>query len=69
MHNEGPEIPKNLIIDDPVSTIDIPATFYDYANISKPMDLNGKSLIGLINEKEKRDFAYNEWDLRAQELV
>ena len=62
---KGPEIPKNLIIDDPVSTIDIPATFYDYANISKPMDLNGKSLIGLINEKEKRDFAYNEWDLRS----
>ena len=62
---KGPEIPKNLIIDDPVSTIDIPATFYDYANISKPMDLNGKSLIGLINEKDKRDFAYNEWDLRS----
>ena len=56
---------KNVVIDDPVSTLDIPATFYDYAKISKPMDLNGKSLMGLMNNKENRDFAYNEWDLRS----
>ena len=53
---KGPNIPKNRVINDPVSTLDIPATFYDYANISKPMDLNGKSLMGLMTNKENRDF-------------
>ena len=62
---KGPNIPKNQIIDDPVSTLDIPATLYDYANITNPMELNGKSLLGLIHDKENRDFAYNEWDLRS----
>ena len=62
---KGPNIPQNLVVEDPVSTLDIPATFYDYANISKPMDLNGKSLMGLLQNKDNRDFAYNEWDLRS----
>ena len=62
---KGPNIPKNQIIDDPVSTLDIPATLYDYANITNPMELNGKSLLGLIHDKENRDFAYSEWDLRS----
>ena len=62
---KGPSIPQNLIVEDPVSTLDIPATFYDYANISKPMDLNGKSLMSLMHNKDNRDFAYNEWDLRS----
>ena len=62
---KGPNIPKNQVIDDPVSTLDIPATLYDYANISNPMELNGKSLLGLINDKANRDFAYSEWDLRS----
>ena len=29
------------------------------------MELNGKSLMGLMKKQEKRDFAYNEWDLRS----
>ena len=29
------------------------------------MELNGKSLLGLINNKANRDFAYSEWDLRS----
>lgn len=62
---KGPNIPKNQVIDDPVSTLDIPATLYDYANITNPMELNGKSLLGLINDKANRDFAYSEWDLRS----
>ena len=62
---KGPEIPKNLIIDDPVSTLDIPATFYDYSNISKPILLKCKSLMPLLKNNGNRDFAYNEWDLRS----
>ena len=62
---KGPNIPKNLVVEDPVSTLDIPATFYDYSKISKPMELNGKSLMGIMRDKERRDFAFNEWDLRS----
>ena len=62
---KGPNVPKNIVVDDPVSTLDIPATFYDYSKISKPMELNGKSLMGIMRDKERRDFAFNEWDLRS----
>jgi len=61
---QGPGIPKNKIIQDPVSSVDLPATFADYAAV----EFHGKhstSLRNLIDGKETRDFAYSEWDLRA----
>jgi arylsulfatase A-like enzyme len=61
---QGPGIPKGRIVEDPVSTIDLPATFADYAGV--PFEAkHSKSLRRLIDGKERRDFAYSEWDLRA----
>jgi arylsulfatase A-like enzyme len=60
----GKDIPRGKVVDDPVSTIDLPATFADYAGV----EFHGKhsrSLRQLIEGRETRDFAYSEWDLRA----
>jgi arylsulfatase A-like enzyme len=60
----GPGVPAGKIIDDPVSTLDLAATFYDYAGVTAPMELNSQSLRGLVETDEARDFAFSEWDLR-----
>jgi arylsulfatase A-like enzyme len=62
---QGPGIPNGKIVADPVSTVDLPATFADFAGVgfSSP---HSKSLRKLIqSDGETRDFAYSEWDLRA----
>ena len=59
----GPGIPKGKIVRDPVSTLDLPATFHDYAGVSPSRDLHSRSLRPLIEGEATRDFAYNEWDL------
>jgi arylsulfatase A-like enzyme len=61
---QGPGIQKDKVVKDPVSTLDLPATFADYAGV----DFNPKhsrSLKKLIEGDDGRDFAYSEWDLRA----
>ena len=61
---QGRGVPKGKIVQDPVSTVDLPATFADYAGV----EFDGKhsrSLRKLIEGRETRDFAYSEWDLRA----
>lgn len=60
----GPGIPAHTIIDDPVSTVDLVSTFYDYANIAEPMELNSRSLLPVIKGTSSRDYSMSEWDLR-----
>ncbi|MGQ0547086.1 MAG: sulfatase-like hydrolase/transferase [Betaproteobacteria bacterium] len=61
---QGPGIPQGKIVADPVSTVDLPATFADYAGVDfQPK--HSTSLKKLIQGKGGRDFAYSEWDLRA----
>jgi arylsulfatase A-like enzyme len=64
---EGPGVPVDRIVDDPVSTLDLPATFCDYAGVALPDDAHGRSLRPLIegDGTAGRDFAYSEWELRA----
>lgn len=60
----GPGIPADKVIDDPVSTLDLAPTFYDYSGASQLQTMHGKSLRPLIDgENASRDFAYNEWEL------
>ncbi len=61
----GPGVPAGKIVTDPVSTLDLPATFYDYAGVAPPRALNSHSLKPLIGGTGTRDFAYNEWELNA----
>jgi arylsulfatase A-like enzyme len=51
-------------VPDPVSTLDLPATFADFAGVDfSPR--HSRSLRKLIQSQDSRDFAYSEWDLRA----
>jgi arylsulfatase A-like enzyme len=61
----GPGIPANQVIADPVSTIDLMDTVCDYAGATPDTPVHSRSLRPLIEGRASRDFAYNEWDLRA----
>ncbi|MFK7964937.1 MAG: sulfatase [Burkholderiaceae bacterium] len=61
----GPGIPANTVIGDPVSTLDLMATFLDFTNVTAQRDLDSRSLLPMLTQQKTRDFAYNEWDLRA----
>lgn len=61
---KGPGVPQNQCIPDPVSTLDLAPTFYDYAGASALQKVHGQSLRPLIEQRgASRDFAYNEWEL------
>lgn len=59
----GPGVPAGQVIDDPVSTIDLGATFCDLAGCNPLQTQHGTTLRPLIDGTGSRDFAYNEWDL------
>src|SRR5688572_12475901 len=61
---QGPGVPAGKLVQDPVSTLDLPATFADFANV-KMKESHSRSLRKLIQSQDSRDFAYSEWDLRA----
>jgi arylsulfatase A-like enzyme len=61
---QGPGVPKGKVVNDPVSTLDLPATFADYARV--PFEAkHSRTLKNLVDGKGARDFASSEWDLRA----
>jgi arylsulfatase A-like enzyme len=60
---QGPGVPKGKVVPHPISTLDLPATFYDYAGVSPGQALHSHSLRPLIEGDAARDFAFNEWDL------
>jgi len=62
---QGPGVAKGKVVADPISTLDMPATFYDYAGIAAPGVLNSRSVRPLVDGTGRRDFAFNEWDLNA----
>ncbi len=63
---EGPGVPAGKVAADPVSTLDLPQTFCDYAGTALPEGAHSQSLRPLIEgEGAARDFARSEWDLRA----
>ncbi|MBI4204171.1 MAG: sulfatase-like hydrolase/transferase [Betaproteobacteria bacterium] len=58
----GPDVVAGRIVDEPVSTLDLAPTFYDYARVSAPYELQGRSLKSLLEGgTETRDVAYSEW--------
>jgi len=63
----GPSVPAGRVVHDPVSTLDLPATFYDYAGSPPDREIHSRSLRPLIEGRPgaSRDFAYNEWDVHA----
>jgi arylsulfatase A-like enzyme len=62
---KGPGVPAAKVVDAPVSTLDLPATFADFAGVGFSA-AHSRSLRKLIDTNaDSRDFAYSEWDLRA----
>ena len=61
----GPGIAACAQVREPVSTLDLAASIYDWAGIALPGELQGRSLRGLAEGRnETRDCAYNEWSLQ-----
>lgn len=62
----GPGIPAGEVGADPVSTMDLCATFLDYAGGEKPPGIQGETLRPFLeNKTSSRDVAHCEWNLEA----
>jgi arylsulfatase A-like enzyme len=58
----GPGVARGQVVREPVSTLDLAPTFYDYAGARAPAALQGRSLKTLLaGGAETRDAAYAEW--------
>lgn len=60
----GPGVPRGKKVDEPVSTLDLGPTFFDYGKAQALQTQHGASLRPLIEtETATREFALNEWEL------
>jgi arylsulfatase A-like enzyme len=59
----GPGVPRGQRCGQPVSTLDLPATFLETAGVARPEHWHSRSLLPVARGEEARDFAFNEWDL------
>jgi arylsulfatase A-like enzyme len=59
----GPGVPQGKRVAEPVTTMDLGATFFDYATAQPLLHQHGQSLRPLIEGDAARDFAMNEWEL------
>jgi arylsulfatase A-like enzyme len=59
---KGPGVLADRVMAEPVSTLDLAATFYDYIGLTNPEDMQSRSLRSLLEGRgETRDMAYSEW--------
>ena len=63
----GPNVPKDAIVNDVISLLDLPATFLDYADTEPAEPMHAKSLKPLFEGQEKPedypDFTLVEWEI------
>lgn len=59
----GPGVPVGKTVDEPVSTLDLGATFCDYGECDPLLPQHGQSLRPLVEGDATRTFAMNEWEL------
>lgn len=57
----GPGVPAGKVVGEPVSTLDLAATFADYAAAPVDAARHSQSLCPLLEGEGRRDFAYSEW--------
>ncbi len=62
---KGPGVPAGKDSTEPVSTLDLAATFCEYAGAVLPGEAQSASLRPLIDGNDGRDVAYSEWDVDA----
>lgn len=60
----GPGVPAQKCVDEPVSTLDLGPTFFDYCSADALQVQHGSSLRPLVEtDTATREFALNEWEL------
>ena len=60
----GPNVPKGKKVDEPVSTLDLGPTFFDYGGAKALQTQHGETLRPLVEgDNATRDYAMNEWEL------
>lgn len=65
---KAPDANPGQVVNQPVSSLDLAATFYDYANVEPPEGIQSRSLRDLIKAQNNmtREFALNEWVAGAE---
>ena len=59
----GPGVPVDSVNDNPVSTMDLAATFADYGEATLQLPQHAQSLRPVVEGRESREFTRNEWGL------
>lgn len=59
----GPGVPAGVVCDEPVSTLDLAPTMFDYSGAKALRSQHGQSLRPQIEDGAPREFALNEWEL------
>ena len=58
----GPGVAADKVVTEPVSTLDLAATFYDYAAVAPPLEIQSRSLKPFFaGTPTTRDAAWSEW--------
>ncbi|WP_282159427.1 sulfatase-like hydrolase/transferase [Shimia thalassica] len=60
---KGPDVPAGKVSFEPLSTLDLGATFMDWAGADSLMDIHGHSMRDVISGDGTRDAAMSEWEL------
>lgn len=60
---KGPDVPKGKTSHEPLSTLDLGATFMDWAGATSLMPIHGRSMRDVISGHGLRDGALSEWEL------
>ncbi len=60
---KGPDIPVGCVCHEPLSTIDLGATFLDWAGVEGMEDTHSRSMRGVIAGNETRKAVLSEWEL------
>ncbi|MBL8330913.1 MAG: sulfatase-like hydrolase/transferase [Rubrivivax sp.] len=59
----GPGIPAGQVVHEPVSTVDLAATFGDWAGVPVEAARHSRSLLPVLKGQEQRSHAFDEWRL------
>jgi len=67
----GPGVVAETVVSEPVSTLDISSTLFDYAETNAELSQHGSSLRGLLEGQKDaaREFAREEWELLPTRAV
>lgn len=60
---KGPDVPVGKVSHEPLSTLDLGATFMDWADADSLMEIHGRSMRDVISGDGTREGALSEWEL------